>query len=578
MGSAQNQALGAQMHRHSAKTPLSLSDRTACRCNKRYNEPVKTGIGQARKTDGTVIAECLAGHPHQTIMAKQPELQTIPSHLFHQAVEQAALAISITDAKANILYANGAFARITGYGQNEVVGHNESILSYRVTPKLVYETLWAQIRRQRPWNGLLVNKRKDGSRYLADVTITPVVNEAGDTTHYLGMQRDVTEVHRLERQVQNQKALIESVVDATQVAIVLLDENERVVLDNQEYKKLIGDFGNEPALKLLAALRDQMGDAYTMAHEKHRNIAAQEVSLAAPGKPARWFSCAVSWFEEHDVGADAFYEPTRRYYLLLTIQEISELKRQQEELRINTLRALLAEHERIQGLRETLAGAVFQLEAPLNMLNAAATLLERRLPQQPASTAPGDISASALEEAMQKSREALEALRACIPASGGEALQLIDLNDVLVDVLKLATADLLGAGIVVDWSPSSAPATLAAQPAELTNLFKQLVANAIQAMNERRGGLRELRLGCRAHADHFEVTVEDSGLGIADDLRYKVFQPFFTTKGAAKGHVGLGLAMAQEVVSRHGGTIDIDPAYHSGCRVRVQLPAGGHHG
>ncbi len=537
-----------------------------------------TGIGQARKTGGTVIAKCLAGHPPQTIMAKQPELQTIPSHLFHQAVEQAALAISITDAKANILYANGAFARITGYGQDEVVGNNESILSYRVTPKLVYETLWAQIQRQRPWNGLLVNKRKDGSRYLADVTITPVVNEAGDTTHYLGMQRDVTEVHRLERQVQNQKTLIESVVDATQVAIVLLDEKERVVLDNQEYKKLIGDFGNEPALKLLAALREQMGDAYIKAHEKHRNIAAPEVSLAAPGRPTRWFSCAVSWFEEHDVGADAFYEPMRRHYLLLTIQEISELKRQQEELRINSLRALLAEHERIQGLRETLAGAVFQLEAPLNMLNAAATLLERRLAQQPASTGPGDISASALEEAMQKSREALEALRACIPASGGEALQLIDLNDVLVDVLKLATADLLGAGIVVDWSPSDKPATLAAQPAELTNLFKQLVANAIEAMNERRGGLRELRLGCHVHADHFEVTVEDSGPGIANDLRYQVFQPFYTTKGAAKGHVGLGLAMAQEVVSRHGGTIDIDPAYHSGCRIRVQLPAGGHHG
>src|SRR5512137_1629394 len=179
----------------------------------------------------------------------------LPQHLFRQAVEQSALAISITDAQANILYANAAFQRITGYGQEEIVGHNESILSYRVTPKLVYETLWAQIQRQRAWNGLLVNKRKDGSRYLADVTITPVVGSTGITTHYLGMQRDVTEVHRLERQVQNQKTLIESVVDAAQIAIVLLDENERVLLDNQEYKKLIGDLGKEPAVKILAALR-----------------------------------------------------------------------------------------------------------------------------------------------------------------------------------------------------------------------------------------------------------------------------------------------------------------------------------
>jgi len=498
--------------------------------------------------------------------------ESLPPHLFRQAVEQAALAISITDAKANILYANGAFQRITGYGQAEVVGHNESILSYRVTPKLVYETLWAQIQRQRPWNGLLVNKRKDGSRYLADVTITPVVSEDGDTTHYLGMHRDVTEVHRLERQVQNQKTLIESVVDAAQVAIVLLDEKERVVLDNQEYKKLIGDLGKEPALKLLSALREQMGEAFAKASEKHRNIAAREVSIETPKKTTRWFSCAVSWFEEHDVGADAFYEPSQRHYLLLTIQDISEIKRQQEALRINSLRALLAEQERIQGLRETLAGAVYQLEGPLNMLGAVANMMSRR-------TDSGLPAAGALEEAMQKSREALEQLRACIPGQSGEAMQPVDVNDVLVDVLKLATASLLSSGVVVEWQPSSDTATISGHPAQLTNLFKQLVSNAIEAMNERRGGARELRLSCTTRPDHIEVLVEDSGPGIPDDLRYQVFQPFFTTKGAAKQHLGLGLAMAQDVVNRHGGIIDIDPEWRSGCRVRVQLPylAGGNH-
>lgn len=504
-------------------------------------------------------------------MSEQTSLPgTIPPHLFRQAVEQAALAISITDARANILYANAAFSRTTGYAQDEIVGHNESILSYRVTPKLVYETLWAQIQRQRPWNGLLVNKRKDGSRYLADVTITPVLNEQGETTHYLGMQRDVTEVHRLERQVQNQKTLIESVVDAAQVAIVLLDEHERVLLDNQEYKKLIGALGKEPATQLLAALRAQMGDAFQDAYARHRNLPARELCIELRGKPARWFSCALSWFEEQDVGADAFYEPQRRHYLLLTLQDISELKRQQEALRINALRALLAEQERVQGLRETLAGAVFQLEGPLNMLNAVATMMSRRRDSELPAT-------DALESAMQKSREALETLRACIPAPGEETLQMIDVNDVLADVLKLLTPELLAAGIVVEWSPAPRGATLAAHPAQLTNLFKHLVANAIEAMNERRGGPRELCIRCDAHAGHLEVTVEDSGPGVPDALRYKVFEPFFTTKGAGRGHLGLGLAMAQEVANRHGGTLDIDPSRHTGCRVRVQLPSGGRH-
>ncbi|MBI3480106.1 MAG: nitrogen fixation negative regulator NifL [Nitrosomonadales bacterium] len=491
----------------------------------------------------------------------------VPPHIFRQVVEQSALAISITDAHASILYANPAFQRTSGYELHEILGHNESLLSYRVTPKLVYETMWAQIKRQRPWNGLLVNKRKDGSRYLAELTISPVVDEQGNTTHYLGMHRDVTEVHRLERQVQNQKTLIESVVDVAQVAIVLLDEQERVLLDNQEYKKLIGDLGKEPATRLLAAMRTQMGKAFDLAQSKHHNIAAREVCVELTNRAARWFSCAISWFEEQDVGADAFYEPSRRHYLLLTIQDISELKRQQEAIRINSLRALLSEQERIQGLRETLAGAVYQLEGPLNMLAAVSNMLERR--REPGSELP---AATALEEAIQKSHEAVETLRACIPDQTSETMQSVNLNDILSDMLKLCTASLLGAGIVVEWQPQPNSEAVLGHPAQLSNLFKQLIANAVEAINEQRGPRRELRIACVTRPDCMEVFIEDSGPGISDELRFKVFQPFFTTKSATQQHLGLGLAMAQDVVARHGGTIDIDPDFRSGCRVRVQLP------
>jgi protein-histidine pros-kinase len=381
-------------------------------------------------------------------------------------------------------------------------------------------------------------------------------------------------VHRLERQVQNQKTLIESVVDIAQVAIVLLDEQEHVLLDNQEYKKLVNDLGKEPAAILLAELRAKMGNTFDEAYGQHLNIAAREICVTQPNQVTRWFSCAVSWFEEQDVGADAFYEPLRRHYLLLTIQDISELKKQQEALRINTLHALLSEQERIQGLRETLAGAVYQLEGPLNMLSAVANMMERR----------GDTgielpAASALEEAMSKSREALDTLRACIPDHSDEMMQTVNLNEVLSDVLKLTTPNMLGAGIVVEWLPAQGIAAISGQAAQLVSLFKQLVANAIEAVNEQRGGKRELRITCRPLVDHMEVFIEDSGPGIAHELRYKIFQPFFTTKGAARQHLGLGLAMAQDIATRHGGTIDIDPEYHHGCRVRVQLPrvAGDHH-
>lgn len=495
-----------------------------------------------------------------------------PLEVFRQAVEQSALAISITDDKARILYANPAFQRVTGYKKEEVLGNNESLLSYRVTPKIVYETMWAQLLRQRAWNGLLVNKRKDGSRYLADLTITPVVNLAGHTSHYLGMHRDVTEVHRLERQVQNQKTLIESVVDAAQVAIVVLDENERVVLDNQEYKKLIGDLGKEPAQTVLSALRTAMGADFGQAKNAGRPFAGREIAFPRANGELRWFACGGSWIEEQDTSADAFYEPRRRHYMLLTIQDITPLKEQQEAIRVNGLRALLSEQERIQSLREALAGAVYQLEGPFNMIAAAAKMLERR----------GDGTADSLVEglvqALRAGGEALEHLRGCIPSAATEAAQPVDLNAVLRDVLRLATPRLLADGVVVEWQPGEELPPIQGRLTQLAALFKQLVDNALEAIHEVRGQRRELKVSTVAFSDRVEVRLEDSGPGVPEGLRLKAFQPFFTTKGADRQHIGMGLTVAQEVVNRHGGFIDIEAAGdglgQTGCRVRVQFPLG----
>lgn len=501
--------------------------------------------------------------PSRTRPSTGPEAN-IPLDIFRQVVEQAALAISITDAEARILYCNPAFQRVTGYAGGEIVGNNESLLSYKVTPKLVYETMWAQILRQRPWNGLLVNRRKDGSRYLADLTITPVVGAEGKTSHYLGMHRDVTEMHRLERQVQNQKAMIESVVDAAPVAIVMLDERERVVLDNQEYKKLIGELGPEPAATLLAALHADMGAEFERARRSGLGFAGRETRFAPEGRKPRWFACSGTWIDEQDGSAEAFYEPARHQFLLLVIQDITALKEQQEAIRVNALRAMLAEQERIQGLRETLSGAIFQLQTPFNMLAAAVRMLEHQ---------PGvaDALSASMAEALDKGNRTLDTLRACIPCQSDEVIGPVDLNALLQDLLRLVTPRLLADGITVEWQPAGLP-LISGRQNRLATLFKALLDNAIEAIHESRGDRRELRLTTLARPDWVEVVVEDSGPGIPEEWRYKVFEPFFTTKGADRQHIGMGLSAAQDVVTGHGGLIELGAAPGGGCRARVQLP------
>lgn len=494
----------------------------------------------------------------------------LPPRLFYEVVEQSAVAISITDTDANILYANRAFARVTGYPLNDVVGKNESVLSDKVTPPIVYETMWGRLLQQKPWSGVLVNRRKNGERYLAELTIAPVLDAGHRTSHYLGMHRDVTEMHGLENQVRNQKALIESVVDAAPVVVALLDAAGRVVLDNMAYKTLAADMGaREPASEFVAALRETMGPDFEQARASGAGFARQEISFdPGGGAPVRWFSCSGTWFRESDGSADNFFEARKQTYLLLVANEVTGLKQGQEELRMNALRALMAEEELVQGMRETLAGAVFQMEGPCNLLSAAAGMLERRAGGNKENQALLDV----LRQALDSGREALEALRRCMPAPHIEPLMPVNVNQVVREVLGLSTSRLLALGIVVDWQPAPVLPPVLGHENGLRGLFKQLVENAMDAMSESKSTVRELRIRTAAESQTVLVSIEDTGPGVPEPLRLKVFEPFFTTKSADRLRTGMGLAMAQDVVNEHAGTIGIDPTYVDGSRFLVRLP------
>lgn len=500
--------------------------------------------------------------------APRPQDAELPAEVYRQAVDQADIAITITDGTANILYCNAAFTRTTGYTEAETLGCNQSMLSYRTTPVHLYEALWSNLQLGQPWHGRLLNKRKDGTPYLAEVAITPVHGPDGTVRHYLGMHRDVTDMHQLEQRARNQKQLIESVIDAAPMAIALLDAAGRVILDNHAYKKLVSDLDvPEPAHLLLDALK--------LAGER---VTAADVRIERTGgKPPCWYSCTTLPVELCDESADGFFAAPAASALLLVASDVTARHAEQEKARAAALRAMLAEEEHAATLRDSLSAALYQIEEPINVIASAVALMRGR----------GDHAVSGvLESALDDARQRIEGLRGLAPAAplrdqAREQATGINLNEAVRDVLAIATPRLLAAGITVDWRPEAVLPPVLGNPLQLRLAVKTLLDNAIDAIAEMGGGRRsrrrEIAIVTTARGDGVTLTLDDSGPGIPPELRFKVFEPFFSAahgaNGAPGGHLGMGLARAQQIVAEHGGLIDILDAPQGGCRIRVELPA-----
>ena len=126
------------------------------------------------------------------------------------AIEQAAEAFIITDTRGIIQYVNPAFEKITGYGQEEVIGRHSRILKSHKHDKSFYRQMWDTVDKHGVWKGRFINKKKDGAFYEVEATISPVRNASGKVINYVAVHRDITQEVKLEaqlRQAQKMEAI-----------------------------------------------------------------------------------------------------------------------------------------------------------------------------------------------------------------------------------------------------------------------------------------------------------------------------------------------------------------------------------
>ena len=146
------------------------------------------------------------------------------------AVDQTAESVMIADAQANIVYVNPAFERISGYTLPEVVGKNPRILQSGDQSPTYYRLMWKTLSAGRTWSGELVNRRKDGSLYREQATITPVFDSAGELSTYVAVKRDITRLREIEETLaestRNRLAVIQALAHLTAAGSVAENAHE----------------------------------------------------------------------------------------------------------------------------------------------------------------------------------------------------------------------------------------------------------------------------------------------------------------------------------------------------------------
>lgn len=229
------------------------------------------------------------------------------------ALSAAANGIAITDDAARIEWVNRAFTEMTGYTAAEVIGKDiTELLNSGKQDAAFHAQLWETIRSGQVWRGEMINRRKDGTTYVEESTITPVPDEQGNIAHYVAVKQDVSESRALEaqfRQAQKMDSvgrlaggvahdfnnMLSVILGHTEIALTQVDERSAVRDDLNEILSA-GRRSAELTRQLLAFARKEsvnpkaidLSDGVTQSLKLLRRLISEDITLTAELGAGLW--------------------------------------------------------------------------------------------------------------------------------------------------------------------------------------------------------------------------------------------------------------------------------------------------
>ncbi|HCD5425798.1 TPA: two-component system sensor histidine kinase ZraS [Klebsiella aerogenes] len=225
------------------------------------------------------------------------------------------------------------------------------------------------------------------------------------------------------------------------------------------------------------------------------------------------------------------------------------------------LQEAMARKEKLMALGHLAAGVAHEIRNPLSSIKGLAKYFAERTP--PGGEAQ-ELALVMAKEADRLNRVVSELLELVRPAHLN--YQPVDINALIHHSLQLVSQDAQSRGIELQFTPRPELTTIKADPDRLNQVLLNLYLNAMQAIG--RDGVIHVSAS-EADRQRVKIVVKDSGKGMSDEELQAIFTPYFTTK--ADG-TGLGLAVVQNIIEQHGGTIRAESQPGAGAIFTLWLP------
>jgi PAS domain S-box-containing protein len=471
--------------------------------------------------------------------------------LLATALENVADAIEITDNTAKYLYVNAAFERITGYTQQEVLGQTPAaIMRSGKHSSEFYAEMFDTVAHGQIWNGLQVSKRKDGTLYDQEVTLSPILNADGLFTHIVAVKRDITDRLQSEARLKEAERRWRTLLEDMKLVVVGLDCLGKVDYVNAFFLELSGYSQAEVIGKdwfehfLPQHQRKQVHQCFLdiLMQEFHPNYQNSILTKSGEERIIAWNNTVLHSPQGEIVGTMSIGED-------ITERQVME--------RIKDEFISVVSHE----LRTPLAS----IHGGLNLLSSG--LMD---PQSEKGRRVIQIASDNADRLVLLVNDILELER----LESGKirlAMQRCNTAELIVKATNMTQMMAKQAGITLSVSSQDIP--VSADPDRIIQVLTNLLSNAIKFSD--RGSTVWITLEPQLEKDCVLFTIHDQGRGIPEDQLDSIFERFHQVDASdsrKKGGTGLGLAICQSIVQQHGGQIWVKSNLGEGSSFCFTLP------